>query len=412
MSTRTQGELPRLAAEMHIAPFEQGRAGVECFLVETRSGAFLVNQKMRCLLEALVEQSDMRGLRIQLEASLGQRIDEKEVSAAIAGLPKSVFEDGREAPGKTPFHFSARLLPAPVVQALAARIRRLYAPATVAAVAVLLGLELPWLIQGLTRCASAELAPSGALLLLGGMCLIAMVHELGHAAACAWYGLRPGEIGFGLYLVFPVFYTDVTKTWRLRPLRRAVVDAGGIYFQAILVVLAVPLAHGLGNDRGIFAFILFNLYLIFHNLNPLFKMDGYWIFSDLAGLPNLHKRTWQVLCRSFGLGRKADRGFPWADNKRALLLLHAYAFAVLAYGAFAVAALPRWFAAQLKPWPGIAVSHLHAIALAWSGSDYGSLCREAGRLALASLTPVLVGTLLISWAVRIVGRLFFPRKAP
>jgi putative peptide zinc metalloprotease protein len=410
MPTEVSGELPRLAAEMHIAPFEQGRAGVECFLVETRAGAFLVNQKMRCLLEALVEQSSMSGLRTQLEASLGQRIDEAEVSAAIAGLPRAVFQAGRQVPGKTPFHFSARLLPAPVVQAVATRIRRLYSPATVAVVAALLMLELPWLIQGLAQRVSAGLSPSGVLVLLAGTCLIAMVHELGHAAACAWYGLRPGEIGFGLYLVFPVFYTDVTKTWRLRPSRRAVVDAGGIYFQAILIVLTVPLAHGLGNDRSLFAFVLFNLYLIFHNLNPLFKMDGYWIFSDLAGLPNLHKRTWQVLRRGLGLGRKPDRGFPWGASRRALLLLHAYAFAVVAYAAFAVLALPRWFTAQLKPYPGIALAHLHAIGAAWSDSNYGSLCGETGRLALVSLMPALVAVLLISWVARIVRRLFLHGK--
>ena len=36
-------------------------------------------------------------------------------------------------------------------------------------------------------------------------------HELGHASACKHFGVRHGGIGFGLYLNFPVLYTDVTE---------------------------------------------------------------------------------------------------------------------------------------------------------------------------------------------------------
>ncbi len=41
-------------------------------------------------------------------------------------------------------------------------------------------------------------------------------HELGHASACRHYGVSHGGVGVGLYLSFPVFYTDVTDTWRLK----------------------------------------------------------------------------------------------------------------------------------------------------------------------------------------------------
>ena len=36
-------------------------------------------------------------------------------------------------------------------------------------------------------------------------------HELGHASACKYFGVCHGGIGFGLYLNFPVLYTDVTE---------------------------------------------------------------------------------------------------------------------------------------------------------------------------------------------------------
>ena len=47
-------------------------------------------------------------------------------------------------------------------------------------------------------------------------------HELGHASACKYFGVRHGGVGFGLYLNFPVLYTDVTEVWRQRD-RKSVV---------------------------------------------------------------------------------------------------------------------------------------------------------------------------------------------
>ena len=31
------------------------------------------------------------------------------------------------------------------------------------------------------------------------------------------------------------------------------------------------------------------------NLNPIFRFDGYWLFSDIAGVPNLRKRSLEIL---------------------------------------------------------------------------------------------------------------------
>ena len=47
------------------------------------------------------------------------------------------------------------------------------------------------------------------------MLLSSFFHELGHASACKYFGLNHGGIGFGLYLNFPIFYTDVTSVWKL-----------------------------------------------------------------------------------------------------------------------------------------------------------------------------------------------------
>ncbi|HEY9229675.1 MAG TPA: hypothetical protein VIP11_23700, partial [Gemmatimonadaceae bacterium] len=58
--------------------------------------------------------------------------------------------------------------------------------------------------------------------------LTLLAHEFGHAAACVRYGVPPGEIGVGLYLVFPAFYANVTNVWRLKRWERVIVDAAGM----------------------------------------------------------------------------------------------------------------------------------------------------------------------------------------
>ena len=59
----------------------------------------------------------------------------------------------------------------------------------------------------------------------------------GHAAAARSSGAEPGVMGAGLYLVWPAFYTDVTDSYRLGRAGRIRTDLGGLYFNAIVVVL-------------------------------------------------------------------------------------------------------------------------------------------------------------------------------
>lgn len=117
-----------------------------------------------------------------------------------------------------------------------------------------------------------------------------MFHEFGHAAASRRYGARPAEIGFGLYLIFPVFYCNVTDTWRLPRHQRIVVSLGGVYFQFIASALLVPFAL-MTESRMPSLVIAANLLAILVTLNPFLRFDGYWVYSDFFSIPNLRKRA-------------------------------------------------------------------------------------------------------------------------
>lgn len=121
-----------------------------------------------------------------------------------------------------------------------------------------------------------------------------LIHETGHAAACKYSGIRHGGIGFGLYINFPVLYTDVTRVWTLPRKERWRVNIAGVYFQSILLIFLF-VAYFLSKDDIIRYMILaVNLGFLL-TLNPFFKFDGYWIVSDIIGVPNLRKRSKDVL---------------------------------------------------------------------------------------------------------------------
>ena len=73
------------------------------------------------------------------------------------------------------------------------------------------------------------------------MLLSSLWHEIGHAAACKYFGIRHGGVGFGLYLNIPVLYTDVTEVWRLKRRQRCIVNLAGVYFQAYLLIVVLGL---------------------------------------------------------------------------------------------------------------------------------------------------------------------------
>ena len=199
------------------------------------------------------------------------------------------------------------LVPARIVDRLARVLAPVFWPPLVALVlAALVVADVVLVMRGDFWAAIGELfaTPTIALLIYGMLTAAAIVHELGHAAACRYGGATPGEIGFGLYLVFPAFYTDVTDSYRLGRVGRVRTDLGGLHFNAltVLVLAAAYVATGSG------VLLLTALVLQFQMLQqliPVVRFDGYYVLSDLAGVPDLFARVGPVL-RSLRPGHPVD----------------------------------------------------------------------------------------------------------
>ena len=133
-------------------------------------------------------------------------------------------------------------------------------------------------------------------LLLAYLIIMATVllHELGHAAACVANKIKPGGIGFGFYLISPVFFADVTEAWRLDSKKRLVVDFGGIYIDMLICAFFNAYLMYCYNDF-LFKIVIAKLLITLANLNPFLRFDGYWILSDFLNIQNMRKKSNECL---------------------------------------------------------------------------------------------------------------------
>ena len=114
-------------------------------------------------------------------------------------------------------------------------------------------------------------------------------HEFGHAAAARYGGAEPGAMGAGLYLVWPAFYTDVTDSYRLGRGGRIRTDLGGLYFNAIVVVVTFVWWWSTGWD-ALLLLVATQVLQMAQQLLPLLRFDGYHVLADVAGVPDLYQR--------------------------------------------------------------------------------------------------------------------------
>lgn len=140
--------------------------------------------------------------------------------------------------------------------------------------------------------ASALMSVSGSVALLVAWGILKTVHEVGHAVSCRKFGGRVGQFGVAWMLVAPAAYVDLTDAYRIRsPWRRAVTAIAGVYLELVLASLAGLLWSQ--TDSPVWCHLLTSVAVmasvssIVFNLNPLMRLDGYFVLTDLLGRPNL-----------------------------------------------------------------------------------------------------------------------------
>ncbi|MEO0760766.1 MAG: hypothetical protein AAFZ09_03005, partial [Pseudomonadota bacterium] len=240
--------------------------------------------------------------------------------------------------------------------------------------------------------------------------LLKAVHELGHAVAliraAAGEGVPLGPIraGIAFFALVPFPYTDATAAWKLRSRwRRAGVGLAGVFVEswiaAAVAILMLQIAPGPLQTFLAQILVVAGLSTLLFNLNPLVRLDGYYVLCDLARQPNLATRA-TLAARETALGLLgADR----ADERRGdgrgpgfiayWLLSYAYRWAIfagifwLAYGidprlAWGVAALALSLLV-VRPLIGMATTaHQRGIGSRRLVLGFGVLAASAACLAV------------------------------
>jgi putative peptide zinc metalloprotease protein len=130
--------------------------------------------------------------------------------------------------------------------------------------------------------------------------ILKAIHETSHGVACKRYGGPVREMGLLFILFAPLAYVDVTSSWRFRSRwQRIHVAAAGMYSELFMAAIAaIVWANGVS---GWLSHLCFNIIImssvttLLFNANPLMKFDGYYILSDLLGIPNLYVNGQQYL---------------------------------------------------------------------------------------------------------------------
>jgi len=225
------------------------------------------------------------------------------------------------------------------------------------------------------------------------LAVVTAFHESAHGLTCKRFGGEVREIGFLLLYFRPAFYCNVSDAWLFtEKAKRLWVTFAGAYCELFLWGLAtvcwrVTEPGSALNYLALVVMAITGITSLF-NLNPLIKLDGYYLLSDFLEIPNLRPRA-------FGyMGARLKR--LWLRSAAERMTLSSRERGIFwTYGLLA-AAYSYWFLALAISWLG---SFLVGRYQGWGFVLFASLlglvfrrplrrCLSAGAAMLAMLASI------------------------
>ena len=201
-----------------------------------------------------------------------------------------------------------------VLDRLEARLGWLFTPWTVAAAAVVVALAIAVLLGSRAQIDAAlpALYQFESLVLVWFTLLgVTVVHEFAHGLTCKHFGGQVREMGFMLIYLQPAMYCNVSDAWFFpERSKRLWVTFAGAFVEITIWAVAILLwrisdPHSTVNALALLVMATSGVKTLF-NLNPLIKLDGYYLLSDWLEIPNLRARAFAYLRSRVG-DRKSTR---------------------------------------------------------------------------------------------------------
>ena len=194
--------------------------------------------------------------------------------------------------------------------------------------------------------------------LLAAMLAVSMAHEFAHGLTCKHFGGEVRELGVLLLYFQPAFYCNVSDAWLFpEKSKRLWVGFAGPYFEFFLWACAVLVWRLTDGETwlnfGAVAVMAVSGIKTLLNFNPLIKLDGYYLLSDLLDIPNLRRRAYAYIGDAIkgvlGMERTATAEIP--PRERRAYLAYGLAAAVCSFSllGFAIMKLGGLLIANRQP---------------------------------------------------------------
>ncbi|HEY3705395.1 MAG TPA: HlyD family efflux transporter periplasmic adaptor subunit [Terracidiphilus sp.] len=126
---------------------------------------------------------------------------------------------------------------------------------------------------------------------------IGFIHESAHGLTCKHYGGEVHAMGLMFIYMMPAFYVDTTEMWTsASKLQRLATIIAGIWIEMVVcgIAMIVWLNTAVGGWLHDFAYqliLITGIAVILINLNPLIKLDGYYLLTNAISIPDLKERS-------------------------------------------------------------------------------------------------------------------------
>jgi len=197
--------------------------------------------------------------------------------------------------------------PEPLLEWLYGKLSFLLRPSVVTLMALTIVFAAGLLVVNLDRLSlGSVVSAEGLLLIYLTISAVTVLHELAHGLTCRHFGGRVQDMGVLLMYLIPCFYCNVSDTYLFkRKSQRLWVTFAGAYFELFIWALAV-VGWRLVTEEAFVSRVLLIIITVcgvrsLLNLNPLIKLDGYYLLADWLGIANLRKEALD------GLGRFVRR---------------------------------------------------------------------------------------------------------
>jgi hypothetical protein len=129
--------------------------------------------------------------------------------------------------------------------------------------------------------------------------LFVLIHEFGHVLAIRAHNL-PTKMEIGHRMFFVVLLTDMSSIWRLPPKDRNILFLAGLYFDSILLFLALITQLFFPNSSnfiiGLVHLATFDIVLrMIFQCCIYMKTDLYYVFENISGCYNLMENAKQAI---------------------------------------------------------------------------------------------------------------------